>query len=257
MAASSNQLYTFAISHYCEKARWALDWHRIPFQEVGWPPGLHMRLARNLGLPGSSLPILRAGDTLIQGSDAVIDWAERQAPPESPSLAPTGDGEQARDIEQRADMRLGVHVRRLFYAEVLPHQSHRVKPWLLANTSPAHRLIGNLTWPVVRRRMIQAMDTRPESAPDSRAKVEAELDWLDERLSQGHGFLAGERFSRVDLTVASLLAPFARPDEADVYGKVSLPPALEADVARWRERPSMRWVRDVYRQYRRPQAAPG
>lgn len=246
------RLFTFGLSHYCEKARWALDWHGIPFQEVGWPPGLHMSLARRLGARRSSLPILLADGTLVQGSGDIVDWAEQQATNSDRSLAPTGDPETNSDIEQRADRVLGVHVRRLFYSEVLPHQAHLAKPWLLLNTSPTHRLIGNLTWPVVRKRMIEGMDTPPEAAPESRAIVESELDRLDGMLSGGRRFLAGERFSRVDLTVAALLAPFARPEQADVYCAIALPPALEHDVARWRDRPAMIWVRGVYEQYRRP-----
>jgi glutathione S-transferase len=246
------QLITFGISHYCEKARWALDWHGIPFDEVGWPPGLHLRLARRLGAPGNSLPILLADGVLVQGSDEIIDWTERKSSDGDRSLAPTGDLEDGRSIEQRADRVVGVHVRRLFYSEVLPHQAHLAKPWLLLNTSPIHRFVGNLMWPAVRKRMIQFMDTPPEAAPESRAKLEAELDWLDETLSDGRRFLAGERFSRVDLTVAALLAPFARPEQARVYNAITLPPALEEDVARWRHRPSMAWVRAIYAQYRRP-----
>lgn len=284
------RLYTIGISHYCEKARWALDWHHLPFEEVGWPPGLHLRLIRRLGTPRSSLPILHVGalgatparrsrggntrsplaasasdtpelrgrpcvmeDTLIQGSDRIIDWAERQADTSgSPSLTPTADVEAGARIERRADDVLGVHVRRLFYAEVLPHHPRLVKPWLMLNASPGNRLMANLTWPLVRRLMIRGMDTAPEAAPDSRAKLEAELDRLDGLLADGRRFLAGERFSRVDLTVAALLAPFARPAQAPVYCAVSLPPALQQDVDRWRSRPIMRWVTETYAHYRLP-----
>ena len=246
------QLITFSLSHYCEKARWALDWHGIPFREVGWPPGLHMRLARRAGAPKSSLPILLTGESVIQGSDEIIDWAEQQAPAGRPRLTPADDLEAARDIGQRADKVLGVHVRRLIYAEVLPNQAHLAKPWLLLNTAPHHRVVGNLTWPLVRRLMIKAMDTRPEAAPDSRARVESELDWLDEQLSDGRSFLVGDRFSRADLTVAALLAPLARPEEAHVYRAMRLPAALERDVERWRDRPAITWVRTIYGKCRRP-----
>ena len=248
----SGRLITFGLSHYCEKARWALDWHRIPFVEVGWPPGLHLSLARRLGAPASSLPILVTDATLVQGSRDIIDWAEQQAPHGARSLTATTELDTGRSIEERADRVIGVHVRRLFYAEVLPHHPHLAKPWLLLNTSPTHRVIGTVMWPAVRKRMIQAMDTPPEAAPESRAKLEAELDWLDETLSDGGGFLVGERFSRVDLTVAALLAPFARPEQAEVYRAVTLPPPLQRDVERWRNRPSMTWVRRIYQQYRLP-----
>jgi glutathione S-transferase len=251
MPIPSTRLITFGISHYCEKARWALDWHAIPFDEVGWPPGLHRNLARRLGAPGSSLPILIDGGTVIQGSGEIIDWAERQAPGGRPALAPGGDPAEAREIERRADEVLGVHVRRLFYAQVLTQYPHLAKPWLFLNTTVRHRLLGNLMWPMVRKVMIKAMDAGPEAAPDSRARLESELDWLDAKLEK-RPFLAGDRFSRVDLTVASLLAPLARPAEAVVYSAMALPPALVEDVERWCKRPIIEWVGRTYRAHRRP-----
>jgi glutathione S-transferase len=244
------KLMTFGLSHYCEKARWALDWHGIAFEEVGWPPGLHIALARRLGAANHSLPILSAGDTLVQGSNEIIDWAERQGAGIRPSLAPDDDRLDAQAIRDRADQVLGIHVRRLFYAEVLPHEHQLAKPWLFLNASARHRLVGNLVWPAVRKIMIRSMDTPPEAAPDSRAKLEAELEWLDAMLADGRPYLAGERFSRVDLTVAALLAPFARPSQAAVYRAITLPPALARDVERWRARPVMTWVNRIYEQHR-------
>jgi glutathione S-transferase len=249
MPTQGTRLITFGISHYCEKARWALDWHGIRFVETGWPPGPHLVLARRLGVPGTSLPILVDGGTVIQGSGAIIDWADQQAP-ETNSLSPSGENGIAREIEQRADEVLGVHVRRLFYAEVLSHYPQLAKPWLFLNASLPHRLLGNLMWPKVRKIMIKVMDAGPEAAPDSRARLGTELDWIDAQLEH-RPFLGGHRFSRVDLTVASLLAPFARPAEAGVYAAMELPPALTADVERWRERPVMQWVNRIYGKYRR------
>jgi glutathione S-transferase len=48
-------------------------------------------------------------------------------------------------------------------------------------------------------------DIGPEAACDSRSMLASELDWLDTKLADGRSYLAGNRFSRVDLTVASLL----------------------------------------------------
>ena len=60
----------------------------------------------------------------------------------------------------------------------------------------------------------------------------------------------GDRFSRVDLTVASALAAFARPKEMPTFHNMRAPEALAADVRRWSERPTMRWVLDQYRMHR-------
>jgi glutathione S-transferase len=79
MSQSQPRFVTFGISHYCEKARWALDWHGIAYDEINWPPGVHMVLAKSCGAKQTSLLILLDGRTVIQGSGAIIDWADRQS----------------------------------------------------------------------------------------------------------------------------------------------------------------------------------
>ena len=93
-------------------------------------------------------------------------------------------------------------------------------------------------------------DIRPGAASESRAQLESELDWLDAKLSDGRFYLAGDRFSRADLTVASLLAGFARPKEMSVDHGLAFPDALAADIERWRTRPLMQWVIEQYRRHR-------
>ena len=47
--AGRPEFFVFGISHYCEKARWALDWHNIEYTETAWPPGPHIYLAKKAG----------------------------------------------------------------------------------------------------------------------------------------------------------------------------------------------------------------
>ena len=168
------------------------------------------------------------------------------------SLTPRSNQAEAQEIERRADQVIGVHVRRLAYAETLPSHSHLVKPSLFLRASGWHRLIGNMMWPVARRIMIRIHDIRPGSASESRSRLDCELDWLDDKLADGRSYLAGERFSRVDLTVASLLAEFAMPKEMPVHHEMLKHDALAADVERWSKRPVMRWVIAQYRAHRTP-----
>jgi glutathione S-transferase len=107
-------------------------------------------------------------------------------------------------------------------------------------------------WPVARRLMTRMYDIKPGAAAESRARLEAELDWLDAKLADGRAYFAGDRFSRADLTVASLLANFARPKELSVHHSMKGPDALAADVNRWSSRPVMRWVVDQYQAHRAP-----
>jgi glutathione S-transferase len=242
------KLITFAASHFCEKARWALDWHGLDYEEIGWPPGLHVVLTKVHGAKSSTLPILFDGGALIQGSAGIIDWAEAKAGPRR-SLTPDTPGEAA-EIERRADAVIGVHVRRLAFAELLPRHAHLLKSALFHRASGWRRLAGDCMWPVSRRVMRSMYDAGPGAAADSRATLEAEFDWLDAKLADGRPYLAGDRFSRADLTVASLLANFARPAELAPEHGMEGPASLAADVTRWRERPVMAFVREQYRKHR-------
>lgn len=242
------RLVTFGISHFCEKARWALDWHGITYEEVSWAPGVHLILAKRCGAKGTTLPILLADDMVIQGSGAIIDWVDQKAQDRTRKLTQAG----ALVIEQRADSVIGIHVRRLLYAETLPKFPQLAKPALFRNVSRAHRLIGNMMWPVSRRAMMRWYDSTPEAAAESRLTLEAELDWLDNTLSDGRFYLAGDSFSRADLTVASLLGLFSRPQQMSTYHEMSVPDALVVDLERWRDRPAMRWVVAQYETHRAP-----
>src|SRR5262245_10889058 len=88
------------------------------------------------------------------------------------------------------------------------------------------------------------------AAAESRAKLDEEFDWLDDKLADGRDYLDWDRFSRADLTVASLLANFARPRELSAQHGMPSSSALAADVDRWSKRPVMRWVTTQYEMHR-------
>jgi glutathione S-transferase len=250
MATANPKLVTFAASHYCEKARWALDWHEIAYDEVGWPPGLHQILAKRYGAKHSTLPIVLDGADVVQGSGNIIDWAESKDLNRDRSLSPKANRAEATEIERRADEILGIHVRRLAYSVLLPGYANVVKPALFYRASGWRRLAGTMMWPVSWRVMMRLYNIKPGSAAESRAKLEEEFDWLEAKLADGRTYLAGDRFSRADLTVASLLADFARPNELSAHHAMLGPQSLATDVDRWSERPVMSWVRRQYEMHR-------
>lgn len=247
---SKPQLHIFAISHYCEKARWALDYLGIDYELRYVPPGLHMLTAKRLGVRRSSLPILVVGDQVIQGSGEIIDWAEQVIPRDDRSLTPAGQHQACVEIEKRLDKVAGVHTRRYYYSEALVEYPETVRPIFTKDLTAPNRLLVRCTWGAVRRLMIKGMDLGRDQGQASRTRVVGELDWLDGLLEDGRQFLVGEVFSRADMTAASLFSPLAMPDEHPTYVGLQLPPRVSADLEEWRDRPSMRWVREIYARYR-------
>ncbi|NNE22886.1 MAG: hypothetical protein HKN11_09775 [Rhizobiales bacterium] len=250
MAKTDTRLITFAISHYCEKARWALDWYGIDYTEIGWPPGIHRILAKRAGAKGGSVPLLLTGDEVIEGSDAIIDWAAANATGAKPDLCPADRSAAIRQTENRLDKLAGVNVRRFVYSHVMPDKAHYVKPMLFANTGFVHRLAGYLMWPACIRLIVKGYKLNSHSAAESLAILEVEFAWLEENLRPGHGYLAGDTFTRADLTAASLLAPFARPAEMPIYHDAQYPDDLMRTLDAWKNRPVMKWVRQIYRDHR-------
>lgn len=249
MSDATPTLYVFAISHYCEKARFALDYLGVETQLVHLPPGPHMQIAKELGAAGSSLPILVADGAVIQGSSEIIDWAKGQGPGEK-TLTPAGLRDECLAIERRLDDSSGVHTRRAFYSEALLDRPETVLPVFAQGLTPEEQKATTDAWPMITQLMIQAMDLGREQEQESTRIVEAELAWLDDLLADGREFLVGDRFSRADLTAASLYAPLVKPPEHPTCAAIELPPRLAELIASWRGRRSLQWVGEIYRQFR-------
>jgi glutathione S-transferase len=238
-------LYVFAISHYCEKARWALDYQGIDYEICFLAPGAHRVKSKKLGASKSSLPILVVGDLLIQGSSEILDWAEVNKPADPPTLIPQ-NSEQARQIEQRLDDVLGVHVRRYYYSEALVDYPDTVRPIFTRDLTGLAKITTSIGWGMIRKIMIKGMDLGPEQHLESKALVDQELDWLDGVLSDGRQYFFADKFSRVDITAASLLAPLILPRQHHTYSMIETPPKVTVDCAAWRQRPCLQWAERLY-----------
>ena len=250
MSVSTPVLYVFAISHYCEKARWALDYLGIDYQLRFMAPGEHRQLARKLGARHSYVPYLTADEQLVQGSANIIDWADDATPDPDKRLTPVGDREQCVEIEKRIDDIAGVHVRRLYYSEALVEYPETVRPFFTRDLPLPKKLLTSIAWGQIRKLMIAGMDLGAAQRQESREIVERELDWVDRLLADGRNTLLGSRFSRADIAAASLLSPLVLPAKHPIYQMMKHPPKLAEDRARWAERPSLQWVSEIYDKYR-------
>jgi glutathione S-transferase len=242
-------LYIFAISHYCEKARWALDYLGIDYRLQHLSPVSYIKFVRSLGVADTALPVLVTDSLVLQGSGMIIDWAMKQGKSGTRSLRTANDN-TGREIEQRLDDVFGVHVRRYYHAEAMFHQPQAVRQIFAQGLSWPQKIVLRLAWSKICSYMIRGLDLGVAQGLESRQIVDSELDWLDGLLAGDRPFLCGDQFSRTDLAAASLLSPLVLPPEHPTYHDLQLPPGVASDLADWRERPALRWVRDIYRQYR-------
>jgi glutathione S-transferase len=252
MTSTTPVLYVFAISHYCEKARWALEYLGVEHQLRHVAPGEHGQIAKRLGAARSSVPYLSVGARVIQGSADIVDWADASASAERPRLTPAGNRDHAAcvQIEQRIDDIAGVHVRRFYYSEAIVDCPETVRPIFTRDLPFTKKLLVTAAWGKIRKLMIAGMDLGATQGQESRRIVAGELDWIDELLADGRPYLVGNQFSRADIAVASLLSPLVIPPQHPVYANLELPPGIAACVAEWNSRPSIQWVRDIYARHR-------
>src|SRR3954462_4378896 len=84
-------LWQLKVSHYNEKARWALDYKGIPHVRRALMPGRHERTARKL-TGSSTFPVLELDGAAIGDSTQIIDALERPHP--DPPLYPADPTER-------------------------------------------------------------------------------------------------------------------------------------------------------------------
>ena len=65
------RLVTIPISHYCEKARWALERADMPYREERHIQGVHQVAARRAG-GGKTVPVLVTDDGAIGESQEIL-----------------------------------------------------------------------------------------------------------------------------------------------------------------------------------------
>jgi glutathione S-transferase len=255
MATQSEQkpvLWQIDISHYAEKARWALDYKGIDHVRRSLLAGTHIPIALFLTRGAApTVPILQLDGRAIGDSTAII--AALEARHLDRPLYPSKPDERARalELEDWFDENLGPHARLLpFYeliqepdlfaevaAESVPGPLGKAKPIVGAYA----RAYTSIRWGA----------NSSEDAERARKAIVAAFDKLEDELARGDGeFLVGDRLSVADITAASLFYPLVVPPEGPLSPDLPRPPALDRFRAELSDRPGYRWVEETFRRHR-------
>jgi glutathione S-transferase len=246
------RLVTIPISHYCEKARWALERAGIPYREERHVQGIHRIASRRAGGRGTT-PVLVTPEGSLGESEEILVWVDERTPPEQ-RLFPADPAERA-EVERlcrRFDAVLGPRGRRFMYVNVLRHRDLTLR----FNNQGVPRWEDRalrLGWPLAVRFMARVLDIRPGVEVEDEAVIWTEFDFVAELLSDGRRYLWGERFGAADITFAALSAalivppvygvPLPQPDEA--------PPEIAEFVERARAHPAGNYALTLFTDHRR------
>jgi glutathione S-transferase len=245
-------LWQFRFSHFNEKARWALDWKRVPHVRRSLLPGFHM--PRVLWMTGQkSVPVLVVGGRTITDSTKIIAALEElQAEPPLYPRDPVAR-RRALELEDWFDEELGPHLRRWAFHELLPHTDFAAGA-MAVMWAPATQRIYRALFPLIRIAMKADMRIDAAGARRGHEQTLRALDRIETEL-QPSGYLVGDAFSVADLTAAALFAPLVAPPEFPYTPAVPMPEPFAGFRASLAERPAFRWVQDVYRKHRGVSAA--
>jgi glutathione S-transferase len=164
------RLVTIPISHYCEKARWALDRAGISYREERHVQGVHRLAARRAG-GGRTVPVLVTPEGALGESAEIIAWADERTPPER-RLFPSEPAErdEVERLCRRLDERLGPPGRRLMYTHMLPQRELMLR----VNNQGVPRWEDRLMrygWPLAVRYAARELGIRPDVEAEDEAAV--------------------------------------------------------------------------------------
>jgi glutathione S-transferase len=251
------RLITIPISHYCEKARWALDRCGLAYREERHVQGVHRVFARRAGA-GPTVPVLVAPEGVVGDSEQILQWVDRRTPAQE-RLFGTEPRERGEVLAlcRRFDAELGPRARRLMYVHMLD-QRELALPFNDQGVARWEDRLVRWGWPLIASFVRRELGITPGIEDEDEAVCFGELDLVAQLLSDGRAYLCGERFGAADLTFAALAAALLAPPG---YG-VPLPqpdalaPATAALVNRAREHPAGQYALALFSRHRRAPLAP-
>ena len=164
-------LWHIELSHYSEKARWALDFKDVPYELRTPLPGMHRVAALALTRGGHQrLPILGLDGRRIGDSTAIIAALEAYRP--EPALYPDDPAERDRALalEDAFDEELGPNVRRFVWQHTLDDRDATVDA-LMSQAGPGKRRVMRAIVPLARPAVKHDYTVTQAAAASSKNRV--------------------------------------------------------------------------------------
>ena len=244
-------LITITFSHYCEKARWALERAKIPYAESGHLPVFHAFAVKRAGGKRAT-PILVTDKGLIEDSTNILHWADRAAPEAHLYGRTDAERKEIETLEEYFDVHLGPHTRRWMYFHILPRRDLALT--LVNHGEPAlERAAFPVFFPLARAIMRRAMRINAPGYERSAAKIEEVFSAVDKKLADGRSFLVGDTLTAADITFATLAAVIVLPPEYSVKlpDLSEFPAEMAQQIRTWQERPAGAFALRLFRDHRR------
>ncbi len=241
------RLITIPVSHFCEKARWALDRAGIEYTEERHVQVVHCFFVRRAG-GGWTAPILKCKEGVFPESTNILTYADRHTGVDH-RLYPDDPTErmEVRALERHFDNDLGPHSRRWMYFQLLGH-SDVIRKYNYTGVSSWEQTIFTPLFPVAARFIERYLDITPQTAALSFKQTQFVFDEVAAMIEDGRPYLCGDRFTAADLAFAALSAAVLSPQQYGVPLPTldEFPKSMAEDIRKFRSHPAGKFALRMY-----------
>jgi len=253
------RLVTIRYSHYCDRARWALNYSPLEFTEDAHPPGIHVAALDSVTKgKWSRTPVLVLPDgEVVTDSTVIVQRLAALYPDSVGELYPQSCRDEVLELEAEMEIGLGANIRQVAYTHVLDIKYLSTgAPYLCKGTSVIEAFVYNRMKRMIAKGMIAVMRCRYSRIPKSEAELDDLFEKLAEKLQGGRKYLCGDgtKFTAADLTFASLAYPLVLPKEmmdAKLLPPLEqLPKQYATMVEKFRKTPAGQHALRMYKDHR-------
>jgi glutathione S-transferase len=242
-------LIAIAISHYCEKVRWAMDYLDIDYVEEDHSPLFHRQYTARYG--GTTVPVLVTDEQALVDSHDIMHYldtvaVDRQLYPQDVELR-----HQAETLEELFDQKLGVATRNWGYYYAIQKPLKLAIAWGV-NAPLREKIKCIIAVPRIPGLLRQYYNVTEASKEVALKDIKEVFTVVNQRLDSGQQYLLGNNLSSADITFAALASPVIRPEHHPVYNSQlsKIPAEMVKVIKELRATPAGALVLRMYREYR-------
>lgn len=234
-------LLTIPFSHYCERARWAMDISGLKYRESGHLPMIHNIYNRKAGAK-RTVPALVTPEGVLTDSGDILNFVAAQGLP----LYPAKQELEIRSWERQMDRVLGVQARAWAYCHILGN--HDFLREIIQHCDPLEQKLAGPFFGVLEKLLGKHYGVAAGQWQKPLREIQALWLKLDFRLRDGRPYFMGENFTAADITLAALGGILVMPPEYGyAYPELShFPDTLRKQIEAFRATPTGKFILQLY-----------
>ena len=243
-------LITIALSHYCEKVRWAMDYLNIDYQEESHAPPFHRQYTSRYG--GSSVPVFVINNKALIDSHDILEYLNDISEDSQLYSQDSQQRDRIETLEKLFDEKLGVATRVWGYYYAIEEPLKVAIAWGIK--APLIEKIKTIfTFHKIPQILKRFYNITPETKDAALNDIREVFATVSKELNSGKQYLVGDRLSAADITFAALASPILRPPNHPIYNselsKILSPERLSV-VEELRSTPAGELAMRMYREHR-------